>query len=523
MDMDHLPLGIQEFRYLREGGFHYVDKTPYINLLMQNKRKHFFLSRPRRFGKSLFVDTLKEAFEGSKELFEGLAINDRWDWSAKHPVIRLDYSAGNFRRPGGLANVTNVLLGILETEAGLESSESDPAMRLHKLIYRLYAKTGQRVVLLVDEYDKPMLDVFTQPELAIANRDMLHDIYGVIKQTEGRLRMSFFTGVTKFSKTNLFSGVNNLEDLTLDPKFSTICGYTEAEIDAVFGRDLEGLDREEIRDWYNGYNWLGDDKVYNPHDILLLLKERKFDPWWYDTGTPSFLIDAMKRDRIFSVNLGEKPVTESLLSKFDVGAVEPLALLFQAGYLTIAETERIGNTTYYTLDYPNKEVEKSLNILFEQIMFPEMSQKERDDRSLSLYELFRDCDADGLENHFKSLFASLPHYWYDNSKLADYEAHCSSVFFSHLMGASMDVRGEDPTNRGRVDMAVIMENRVYIIEFKIKERATADDAMEQMRAKGYAEKYRSRNLPISLVAVEYSSAERNITGFRLEPVDLEAT
>lgn len=272
MDTKHLPIGVRDFRSLREGGFYYVDKTPHIDLIMRTKRKHFFLSRPRGFGKSLFVDTLKEAFEGRRELFEGLAIYNTWDWSAGHPVIRLDYSDGDFLDPDGLAKVTNEQLEKAEADAGLESSELHPDIRLHKLICRLYAKTGQRVVLLVDEYDRPITDAAEHPEIAAANCYLLTAIYGMVRVADNRIRMSFLTGVTKSLRELPLAEASNHEDITLDPEHSAICGFTEADIDTVFGREAEGLDREGMRDRYGGYSWRGGEMAYSPHDILLSLK-----------------------------------------------------------------------------------------------------------------------------------------------------------------------------------------------------------------------------------------------------------
>ena len=289
MERLRLPIGIQNFREIREGGHYYVDKTPHILQLVEGG-KHYFLSRPRRFGKSLLLDTVKELFEGNKRLFAGLQAERCWDWDASHPVVHLSFGAGNFAAQGELEARTAEMLSALETEHGADSGSSTAAGRFDHVLRTMCRRAGQRVVVLVDEYDKPILDALEDPELACANRDYLRGLYSVVKDSDAYIRFSLITGVSKFSKVSLFSGLNNLEDITLRPEYATICGYTEADLDNVFGPELPGLDRERIREWYHGYGWLGDDKVYNPFDILLLFRTRRFRAHWFETGTPRFLI-----------------------------------------------------------------------------------------------------------------------------------------------------------------------------------------------------------------------------------------
>ena len=287
-----LPIGIQTFRTIREEGCYYVDKTPFIERLL-DRGTHYFLSRPRRFGKSLFLDTLKELFEGSEALFEGLAIHGRWDWSVRYPVLRLSFGSGNFKAPDYLHTNLMAQLAAIERQAGVGSAHSSAPERFGDLIEALHERAGQRVVVLVDEYDKPILDALEAPEVARANRDYLRGLYATVKDRDAHVKLTFLTGVSKFSKVSLFSGLNNLLDITLDPRYSSLCGYTEADLDTVFAPELPGLDRDEIRRWYNGYAWLGEEKVYNPLDVLLLFDRRKFGAWWFETGTPTFLLDLM--------------------------------------------------------------------------------------------------------------------------------------------------------------------------------------------------------------------------------------
>ena len=346
MNKRKLPIGIQTFREVREENCYYVDKTAYIQRLL-DEGKHYFLSRPRRFGKSLFLDTLKELFEGNEPLFAGLHIHDHWDWSVCHPVLRLDFSSGTYQGPDDLQKEVAAQLNVLEDEAEVVPREDDTApARFRRLMKVLHERNGQRVAVLVDEYDKPILDALEMPEVARANRDFLRDLYSTVKFADAHIRFTFLTGVSKFSKVSLFSGLNNLIDLTLDPPYSAICGYTEADLDRVFAPELPGLDRDEIGTWYNGYNWLGEEQVYNPFDVLLF-RNREFGAYWFETGTPAFLVETLFKQRVSSLALDNMVGNSDLLSTFDVDAIAPEALLFQTGYLTIHRTERRGSRTYY--------------------------------------------------------------------------------------------------------------------------------------------------------------------------------
>ena len=272
MTRRRLPIGIQTFREVREEDCYYVDKTPYLERLLR-EGKHYFLSRPRRFGKSLFLDTLKEFFEGNQALFSGLHIHDRHDWSKRHPVVRLSFGGGNFKDPDLLEANVMEQLAAAERRSGVGSEFLTAAGRFAGLLEALHGHTGRRVAVLVDEYDKPILDgLVDAPEVARANRDYLRGLYGVIKDSDAHVRFTFLTGISKFSKVNLFSQLNNLTDITLDPVYSSICGYTEGDPDTVFAPELAGMDRERVREWYNGYGWRGAEKVYNPYDVLLLLR-----------------------------------------------------------------------------------------------------------------------------------------------------------------------------------------------------------------------------------------------------------
>ena len=505
-----LPIGIQSFRKLRESNCYYVDKTGYA-LRLAEEGTHYFLSRPRRFGKSLFLDTLKELFAGSRELFEGLQAYEHWDWSRRHSVVKLSFGKGNFKEPGYLHTNLTARLGVIERATGVEPLHDTGPERLDHLLRTLHDQTGQRVVVLVDEYDKPILDALKQPDIARANRDYLRGLYSVFKDCDAHVRFCFLTGVSKFSKVSLFSGLNNLIDITLEPSYSSICGYTESDLDTLFAPELPGLDRERVRDWYNGYSWGGDEAVYNPFDALLLFRKREFKAWWFETGTPTFLVETLVDRGVASPSLDGMLASEKLLGTFDVGRIATEALLFQTGYLTIRDREDKGGKHYYRLGYPNREVRESLNESLLEYLSGDDPQREAN--SMRLYDLLQAADFSGLERLFHAVFAGIPHEWHNRNEIARYEGYYASVFYSYFAGLGLDVTVEDSSSSGRLDMAVRVGGRVYLFEFKLLERAGTGAAMSQLRERGYADKYRHLGEPVHLVAVEFSSETRNLAGF----------
>ena len=508
-----LPIGLQTFRELREEDCYYVDKTGFIARLL-DEGKHYFLSRPRRFGKSLFLDTLKELFEANEPLFAGLHIHDRWDWSLRYPVVRLDFGGGHFGEPGYVHTNAMAQLASAGQDNGVAVEHDTAPERLRDLLRALHAKTGRRVVVLVDEYDKPLLDALDTPDLARANRDYLRGLYSTIKSSDAHVRFTLLTGVSKFSKVSVFSGLNNLTDITLDPRYSAICGYTETDLDTVFAPELAGLDRDRIRDWYNGYNWRGAEKMYNPFDILLLFDKREFGCYWFESGTPTFLVETLFRRRISSLSLDGMLTSNELLSSFDVGAIATEALLFQTGYLTIRDVRDRGGVLRFRLGYPNREVRQSLNeSLLRRLVQDGTRQTANSDR---LYDLLEANDFDGLKVLFQAFFASIPYEWYTNNAISDYEGYYASVFYSYFAGTGFDITVEESSNRGRSDMAVRFGGNVYLFEFKVVEQATEGAALAQLKERGYADKYRASCERIYLIGVEFSKETRNVTAFEVE-------
>ncbi|MCG5524321.1 ATP-binding protein [Ectothiorhodospira haloalkaliphila] len=512
----NLPIGIQSFEKIRRGDHYYVDKTPHL-LRLVSEGGSFFLSRPRRFGKSLLLDTLKCLFEGRQDLFEGLFIRERWDWQVRHPVIRLSFADGVLTTREALDVHIDELLRAEASRLGVSLTNTSIPGRFRELIQQIHAVHGQRAVVLIDEYDKPILDNITEPERARAVREGLKNLYSVLKDADPHLRFCLLTGVSKFSKVSLFSGLNNLNDITLDEPYADICGYTDEDVDTVFAPELPGLDRAEIRDWYNGYRWGGTDtaSVYNPFDLLLLFQKRRFAPYWFESATPTFLVDLLSERGVFTPRLEAMQTEAELLGRFDVDGIATEALLFQTGYLTVhAVEEPMTGYWLYTLGYPNREVESSLN----QALLPALGVPEPPRQRLSLFRVLQAHDLDALEVHFKALFASLPHDWYRNNPIARYEGHYASVFYSHFAALGLQISVEDSSHMGKVDMAVEFGGHVYVYEFKVVEQVPEGRALQQIKDKGYADKYRGRGQPIHLIGVEFSREQRQVVAFEVETV-----
>ena len=308
--------------------------------------------------------------------------------------------------------------------------------------------------------------------------------------------------------------MNNLTDITLNPRYSAICGYTDMDLDTVFAPELEGLDRQAIREWYNGYNWRGDEKLYNPFDILLLFFNREFDAYWFETGTPSFLIKTLSERGIVSPSLDGMLGTSALLSKFDVDAISTEALLFQTGYLTITGVEDLGGSPLFRLGYPNREVRQSLNESLLDAMLPDSVRYV--EQGVRLRRLLAANDFEGLEALFRAFFSGIPHDWHRKNDIARYEGYWASVFYSHFAAAGLEVAVEDSTSHGRLDMAVHFQGSVYLFEFKVVEMAPEGAAMDQLKRRCYADKYRASGQPIWLVGVEFSRESRNLAAFEVE-------
>nr|WP_298058378.1 ATP-binding protein [uncultured Halomonas sp.] len=512
-----LPIGIQTFSDIREGGYYYVDKTPFIEKLT-NQNKYYFLSRPRRFGKSLLLDTLGCLFEGREALFDGLYIHDKWDWQQRYPVVRLSFGSGVMPNRQELDVRIRDQLRTERERLGLTLSyNTDIVGEFEQLIRQAHSHFGQRVVVLIDDYDKPILDNILDGNRARALREGLNNLYSALKDADPYLQFVLLTGVSKFSRASLFSGLNNLRDITLSSDYAAICGYTDHDLDTVFAPELPGLDRDEIRRWYNGYRWGGQDvpSVYNPFDVLLLLQKRTFSPYWLESGTPTFLIEMLKQGRLFTPALSQLQTEAAALGRFDVDDIATEAMLFQTGYITIKDIqEPMVGYRLYSLGFPNQEVESSLN----ELLLPIMGIRGSDSNAyqLALFNALLEHDLAGLEAHLKALYAGLPHDGYRNNPIAQYEGRYASVFYSHFAALGVNVTVEDASHHGKVDMSVDFGGHVYLFEFKVVELLPEGKALEQIKAKGYADKHRASGKPIHLVGVEFSSVQRQIVAFEVE-------
>ncbi len=479
-------------------------KTKQIEKLI-NSGKYFFLSRPRRFGKSLLLSTLKEVFSGNKELFKGLFIYDKIKWEI-YPVIHLDVTS--FQYNDTLEIFNDSIIEKLNRTAQLYNHKLSYTKSVKSCFEELIKKLSEqnKVVILIDEYDKPIVDFITNKEKATINRNLLRDFYSVIKANDQYVKFAFLTGVSKFSKVSLFSGLNNLKDITMNSEFSTICGYTQEEFEYYFadrfeetakilGYSIEQL-KAEVKLWYNGYSWDGINKVYNPYSILNFFQDKKFGNYWFTTGTPTFLVEKFIANKITVTDVSNSKVSDFFFEKFDVDNIDYKLLLFQTGYLTIKENYR----DIYILDYPNNEVKNSYLVYLASIYLP----KEADQLKVYISEINYYLENKQYEDFFgslKSIISSIPY----TIKRED-EAYYHSVFYiiMLLMGAKIDI--EKLTSKGRIDGVIEYEDIIYIIEIKhIKEKSNINNllntALTQIKEKEYFAPYLAKGKEIKFIAL----------------------
>jgi len=510
--MKKLPIGIQTFEKIINEAYLYIDKTKDIYELITTYN-YVFLSRPRRFGKSLLLSTIKEVFEGNQKLFEELDIYNKWDWEDTYPVIKIDFY-GDLRSPKSLEK--NILHFLKQNQQNLgvvcdDIREYDTCFK--ELIEKSYEKYQKPVVILIDEYDKAILDNLDQMEVANANREILRAFYSVMKGSDRYIRFVFLTGVSKFSKASIFSGLNMLEDISLAPRFGNICGYTQNDIEISFEPYLKGVDLEKLKAWYNGYNFLKD-SVYNPFNILLFIKnEYEFDNYWFNTGTPSFLIQLFKQTEYNLIEFENLEVDKRLLESFDIEHISLETVMFQSGYLTIKEVERLGNSTIFHLSFPNREVKQSFNDYILTNYFANRSKKTG--IQISLYRQMAHSDLEGLEQTFKSLFASIAYNNFTKNDIQNYEGFYASVVYAYFAGAGFDrIVAEDATNHGRIDFTVFMEDKVFIFEFKVDQIG----ALKQVKTQNYHQKYLADFNEIYIVGIAFDSKERNVVEYAWEKI-----
>ena len=530
MSTQRLPVGIQTFEDIQKSEFLYVDKTPYIAQLVKLGLKSLFLSRPHRFGKSLFLSTLRAYFEGRKELFVGLALEQaelelaqqqkREAWE-KRPVLYFDLNAKNYNYLEALSDRLSLQLGRSETEFGIPRQHETPDDRFIHLITSLYRKKNQQVVILIDEYDKPLLETITDEEVHNANRSLLKAFYEVLKQCDPYIRFAFLTGVTKFSKTSLFSGVNNLVDITLDDKYAAICGFTEQELSDCFAPEIARLanakkttvekTRARLKKEYDGYCFSRrGEKVYNPFSLLNVLLKEEYDYYWFESGTPSFVVNYLVRNA-YEVPKIEKGIEVDIddIQSFRYGDRNTVSLLFQSGYLTIKKY--VPKMDTFILGFPNQEVRysflKSLVPIYSHIEDSAVGESVR-----GIYRALLEGDLRKVMGVVETVLAGIPYgnlpRGEEGQPLREY--YYQSVLYVIFFLVGMHVQIEEVVATGRIDMVIRTSKRIYIFEFKVMTAGSAQEAIAQIKAQGYADKFRKGKRPIHLVGVSFDEKRRNI-------------
>ena len=513
--MKHLPIAKTELHKIVEGNFLYVDKTHYIRELVDDGHEYYFLSRPRRFGKSLFVDTLRAAFAGEKELFKGLYLEHNWDWDIKYPVVKISFGGGTVSNKQELKESISFSVRIAAENYNIALTENFIPNRFKELIILLFKKENKPVVILIDEYDKPLLDNLTK-DVAEELRDELSSFYSVLKEASKFIKFVFLTGVSKFSKTSLFSKLNNLTDISLVAKYADICGITQKDLDTVFAEYLIDVDKAALKNWYDGYNFRGND-LYNPYDLLMFLWEKEYKAYWFKTGTPTFLLELIKKRKFYIPTLEDIKISESQMEDFDIDKVELDVLLFQTGYLTIKNYYQVGSKYIYNLRFPNLEVKMGFNDYLLRMFYGSgANSNERTILAENIYFAIHNKQLHDLKKAFISFFAGIPSDWYRKNNIAEFEGFYCSMFYAIFASVGLNIKNEDTTNKGRIDFTVTTNDGIYIFEIKMKR--IQQNALSQIKEKKYHEKYLSDNKDIFLVGIEFDEEEKNISGFEWEKI-----
>jgi hypothetical protein len=513
-----LPIGIQDFEDLRTNGYLYVDKTKYVYQLV-TMGKPYFLGRPRRFGKSLLISTLKAYFLGKKELFEGLAIAElEKDWM-EYPVIHIDLNKAMYDNTQTLKSSLNVLLSDYKAVWNVETDLDEPSLCLDQLISAAHRQTKRKVVVLVDEYDKPLVNTFEDKELHKDIRDTLKNFYGILKSSDDKLRFVFLTGVTKFSKVSVFSDLNHLVDISMERQNAGICGISESELTAYFQPEIQALADELGKDYdetlaklkkhYNGYHFTPKSEgMYNPFSLLNTFRKRTIQNYWFETGTPTFLVKMLK-DLEFDIKRFENDIKipADSITYYRVESKDPVPLLYQSGYLTIKDYDAMYDE--YTLGFPNEEVKYGF---LKELMLVYMPGRniQRDFYAANFIRDLSENNVDGFMTRIKAFFAGIP---YDlNNKT---EKHFQTVFFVlfQLMGQFVDV--EQHSAIGRADAVVTTKDTVFVFEFKITDSSTVEEALQQIDDKGYMTPYSAGNKKLVKVGVEFSLEARGISRWKI--------
>ncbi|WP_294627165.1 ATP-binding protein [uncultured Bacteroides sp.] len=510
------PIGIQNFEKIRRDGYFYIDKTALVYQMVKSG-SYFFLSRPRRFGKSLLVSTLEAYFEGKRELFEGLAIEKlEKDWT-KHPILHIDLNTEKYESLESLENILNDTLYKWEKVYGTEPSETSLPLRFKGIIRRAYEQTGNRVAIFVDEYDKPMLQAIGNEELQKAFRNTLQAFYGAIKTMDGYIKFAFLTGVTKFGKISVFSALNNLIDLSMDERYAAICGMTEKEIHDNLEEDLLELAGKqkmsyeevcrELKTCYDGYHFVENSVgIYNPFSVLNTFFKMKFGSYWFETGTPTYLVELLKAHHYDLHCMTHIETDADILNSVDSASTNPIPVIYQSGYLTIKNYDQEFAT--YQLGFPNREVEEG----FMKFLLPFYANTDKVESPFQIQKFVREVRSGDYESFFhrlQSFFADTPY-----ELIRDQELHYQNVLFIVFKLIGFYVKAEYHTSQGRIDLVLQTDAFIYIMEFKLE--GSAEEALSQINEKNYAQPFAADPRKLFKIGINFSSLTRNIEKWIVE-------
>jgi hypothetical protein len=523
--MKNLPIGIQSFEKLRSEGYLYVDKTKEIYQLTSSNI--VFLSRPRRFGKSLLISTLGELYKGNQSLFEGLYIYDKWDWTQQYPVIRIDWTNIKHRNREDMEKDMSDFLHSIAAVNDISLTRRFASSLFSELIESLHRKTGNKVVVLIDEYDRPILNSMGEPE-AVEVRAFLQEFYMILKATDDHLKFVMLTGVTKVAKVSIFSVLNSPDDITIDDRYASICGYTQKELERDFSEHINDtavhldMTKEEllvnIRKWYDGYTWDGKTSVYNPYSTLSFFRKREFSNYWFETGTPTFLINRLKKRGLAKTVLEPVIVGPSAFNSYDPDELEDIPLLFQTGYLTIKDKHRLDVEPEYTLGVPNSEVRESLmrHLLNAFTTYPmaQMSQLGRE-----MLQQIRNCDSEGLTYNLQKMLAGVPYTLQpeDHTTEDTNEAHYHIIFQVWMTLLGFDIRSETLTNRGRVDAVLKQDGLAIVAELKYHATTKLDTLLDQAISQIYEKRYYEQFLDRKVILLGLAFSGKEVS-CRIEPL-----
>ncbi len=513
------PIGTQTFSVLREGGYLYVDKTDLVYKMTHDSSRYVFLSRPRRFGKSLLVSTLKSYFEGQKDLFEGLAMEKLEKEWTKYPVLLFSMNDPKHADKEGLERELNRKLCKYERLYGRNEEDVDPSQRLQGLVERAYEKTGQKVVVLIDEYDSPLLDVVHEEENLPVLRNVMRNFYSPLKNLDPYLRFVFITGITKFSQLSIFSELNNIQNISRLKEYASLCGITEEEMLTQMCPGIERLAGElnttyeetvdRLKLTYDGYHftWPSPD-IYNPYSLLRALQEKKTENYWFDTGTPTYLIEMLRKFKVLPQNIGGKYADASQFDAPTERMTSAIPLLYQSGYLTIKDYDQ--TTESYLLNIPNKEVRIGLmKSLLPEYVTPALND-EGFNTAKQIYAAIYEGRIEDAILLLKDFLSCIP-YTDNTNNEGHYQSELFIIF--NLIGfKNIDIEVRTPN--GRADMVLKLKDRIYIFELKFNK--SAREAMEQINIKNYPERFAQYNLPITKVALNFDSETRNISEWLIE-------